>query len=101
MLEDKDSTVLFQAALNELDLIKFKIPFKEELKCIFEGSMDMYNNRIDERLSCKVCNFYESPDDGCLSISRPFKCTHFFHPKCVTAWKFFGLDQTTKEKKFV
>ena len=30
-----DSTVVFQAALNELDLIKFKIPFKEELKCIF------------------------------------------------------------------
>ena len=63
--------------------------------------MDMYNNRIDERLSCKVCNFYETPDDGCLPISRPCKCSHFFHPKRVTAWKFFGLDQTTKEKKFV
>ena len=92
---------MFQAALNELDLIKLKIPFKEELKCIVEGSMDMYNNRIDNKLSCKVCNFYETPDDGCLPISRPFKCTHFFHPKCVTAWKFFGLDQTNKEKKFV
>ena len=44
LFEDKDSTVLFQAALNELDLIKLKIPFKEELKCIFEGNMDMYNN---------------------------------------------------------
>ena len=101
LFEDKDSTVVFQAALNELDLIKFKIPFKEELKCIFEGNMDMYSNRIDERLSCKVCNFYISPDDQGLPISRPFKCTHFYHPQCVTAWKFFGLDQTNKEKKFV
>ena len=49
----------------------------------------------------KCVFFYETPDDGCLPNSRPFKCTHFFHPKCVTAWKFFGLDQTTKENKFV
>ena len=61
----------------------------------------MYNYRIDERLSCKVCIFYETPDDGCLPISRPIKCTHFFHPKCVTAWKFFGLNQKNKENKFV
>ena len=101
LFEDKDSTVVFQAALNELDLIKFKIPFKEELNGIFEGNMDMYRNRIDERLSCKVCNFYISPDDQNLPISRPFKCTHFFHPRCVTAWKFFGLEQTNREKKFV
>ena len=60
----------------------------------------MYNIRIDERLSCKVCNFYQKAVVGCLPISRPFKCTHLFHPKCVTAWKFFGLDQTNKEKKF-
>ena len=92
LFDDVDSTVVFQATLNELDLIKLKIPFKEELKCIVEGSMDMYNSRIDERLSCKVCNFYQTPEDGCLPISRPFKCTHFFDPKCVTAWKFFGLD---------
>ena len=37
---------MFQAALNELDLFKLKIPYKEELKCIVEGSMDMYNRRI-------------------------------------------------------
>ena len=51
LFDDKDSTVVFQAALNELDLIKLKIPSKKELKCIVEGSMDMYNNRIGERLS--------------------------------------------------
>ena len=45
--------------------------------------------------------FYETPDDGCLPFSRPFKYTHFFQPKRVTAWKFFGLNQTDEEKKFV
>ena len=56
-------TLVFEAALNDLDLIKLKIPYKEELKCIIEGNMDMYNIRIDERLSCKVCNFYQTPED--------------------------------------
>ena len=91
-----NSALVFQAALNELDLIKLTITYKGELKCIVEGNMEMYNCRIDEKLSCKVCNFYQTPENGCLPISRPFKCTHFFHPKCVTAWKFFGLDQTNK-----
>ena len=49
-----NSTLAFQTALNELDLIKLKIPYKEELKFIVEGNMEMYNFRIDERLSCKV-----------------------------------------------
>ena len=46
-----NSTLVFQAALNELDLIKLKISYKEELKGIVEGNMEMYNIRIDERLS--------------------------------------------------
>ena len=49
-----NSTLAFQTALNELDLIKLKIPYKEELKFIVEGNMEMYNFRIDEILSCKV-----------------------------------------------
>ena len=63
LFDDVDSTVVFQAALNELDLIKLKIPYKEELKYIVEGRVDMYNSRIYERLSCKVCNFYQTPED--------------------------------------
>ena len=47
------------------------------------------------------CNFYQTPENGCLPISRPFKCTHFVYPKRVTAWKFFGLDQTNKEMRCV
>ena len=54
-----NSTIVFQAVLNELDLIKLKIPYKEELKGIVEGNMEMYNIRIDERLSCKVCIFFK------------------------------------------
>ena len=80
-----NSTLVFTAGLNELDLIKLKLPSKEELKSIVEGNTEMYNDRIEDRLSCKVCNFFEIPDDGYLPVSRPFKCTHFFHPKCVTA----------------
>ena len=70
-----NSTLVLQAALNDLDLIKLKIPYKEELKGIVEGNMEIYNIRIDERLSCKVCNVYQTPEDGCLPISRPVKCT--------------------------
>ena len=45
---------------------------------------------------------YEAPDDGDVPVSRPFKCTQFIHPKCVAAWKFFGLDKTKRqEKEFV
>ena len=61
----------------------------------------MNNDRIEDRLSCKVYIYFETFNDGSLPVYRPFKCTHFCHPKCVTAWKFFGLDKTNKEKKCV
>ena len=38
LFDDVNSTLVFQAALNELDLIKLKIPYKEELKSIVEGT---------------------------------------------------------------
>ena len=101
MFEPIFSTFLFTAGLNQLDLIKLKLPTKEKLKSIVKGNSKIYNARIESRVSCKVCMFYELPDDGGLSISILFKCTHFFHPKCVTRWKFFGLDKTSKEKEFV
>ena len=101
LFEPVNSTLVFTTVLNELNLIKLELPSKEELKGIVEGNLEMYNNRIEDRLSCKVWDFFETPDDGCLQFFRPFKCTHFFHPKCVTAWKFFGLYKTNKEKKFV
>ena len=41
---------------------------------------------------------YESPDDGGLPVSRPFICTHFFYPKFVTAWKFFGLNKKSRKE---
>ena len=85
LFDDVNSTLVFQVVLNELDLIKLKIPYKEELKCIVEGNTEIYNIRIEDRLSCKVCIFFQTPDDGYLPVSRPFKCTHFFHPKCATA----------------
>ena len=98
LYEPTYSTLVFTPGLKELDLIKLKLSIEKELKGIIEGNFKLYNDRIEKRFSCKVCNFYESPDDEGFLVSRPFKCTYFFHPKCVTTWKFFGLD---KERCFV
>ena len=57
MFEPVFYTLVFTAGLNELDLINLKLPFKEESKGIVEGNSEMYNDRIEDRLSCKVCNF--------------------------------------------
>ena len=84
LFEPVNSTLVFTTVLNELNLIKLELPSKEELKGIVEGNLEMYNDRIEDILSCKMCIFFEIPDDECLPVARPFKCTHFFHPKCVT-----------------
>ena len=57
----------------------------------------MYNEIPKNRLSCKVYNFYDAPDLGGVLDSRPFKCTHFFHPLCVTVWKVHDLNITNGE----
>ena len=101
LFEPVNSTLVSTAGLNELNLIKLKLPSKVELKGIVLGNSEMYNDRIEDNLPCKVYIFFETFNDGSLPVSRPFKCTHFWYPKCVTAWKFFGLDKTNKEKKCV
>ena len=58
LFESVDSTLVFTTGLNELDLINLKLPSKEESKGIVEGNSEMYNDRIEDRLSCKVCNFF-------------------------------------------
>ena len=63
LFESVDSTLVFTTGLNELDLIKLKLSSKEELKGIVEGNSEMYNDRFEDRLSCIVCNFFETPDD--------------------------------------
>ena len=57
----------------------------------------MYNEIPKNRLSCKVYNFYDAPDSGGVLDSRPFKCTHVFHPLCVTVWKVHDLNITKGE----
>ena len=97
MLQSIASTFIFSAGLNEFDLIKLKLPSKAELKAIAEGNKKLYNERIEDILSCKVCNFYDTPSTSGVPDSRPFKYTHFFHPLCVTAWKVHGLNITKCE----
>ena len=102
MLEPINSTLVITSGLHQLDLIKLQLLTKEELKGIVEGNSKLYNDRIEDWLFFKVYMFYESPDDGDVPVSRPYKCTQIVHPKCVTAQNFFGLDTTKrKEKKFV
>ena len=76
--EPINSILVFAAGLNELDLIKLKLPTKEELNGIVEGNFKLYNDRIEERLFCRVCMLYEWPDDGGVPVYKPFKCTYFF-----------------------
>ena len=57
LVEPVNSTSMFTTGLNEFDLIKLKLPSKEEFKGIVEGNSEMYNDRIEDRLSCKVLIF--------------------------------------------
>ena len=50
-------TLVFSTGLNEINLIKLKLPTETELIYIAEGNSKLYNDRIEDRLSCKVCNF--------------------------------------------
>ena len=49
-----NSTLVFTAGLIELDLIKLKLPSKEQLKGIVEGNTEMYNDRIENLQSLIV-----------------------------------------------
>ena len=82
---------VFSAKLNEIDLIKLKIPSDSEICGIIVGDRTMYDEIIKERLSCKICLKYEVPSLGGLSSSKPFQCLHYFHPQCVTNWKPWSL----------
>ena len=58
LFEPVNSTLVFTTVLNELNLIKLELPSKEELKGIVEGNLEMYNDRIEDILSCKMCIFF-------------------------------------------
>ena len=77
--------------MNELDLMKLKIPSESEMYGIIAGNRTMYDERIKERLSCKICLKYNVPSLGGLPGAKPFQCLHFFHPQCVTNWKAWSL----------
>ena len=55
------STLVFSTGLNDIDLIKLKLPSETELKYIAEGNNKLYNDRIEDRISCKGCKFYDKP----------------------------------------
>ena len=58
--------------MNELDLIKLKIPSEAELSDFIVGNKAIYDERIKERLSCKICNDYDVPSFGHIPSAKPF-----------------------------
>ena len=77
-LEFENMKYIFPAKLNELDLIKLKIPSESEICDIIAGEKSMYDERIQERLSCKICLEYGVPSFGGIPVFKPFQCLHFF-----------------------
>ena len=82
---------VFPIGLNEVDLIKLKILSEAELSGIVDGNRKLYEERIKDRLSCKLCNFYDVTEFGGIPNSNPFQYLHYFHPLCVTDWKKHSL----------
>ena len=78
LFEPMVSILFFSGRLNELDVIKLKLPSEAGLKGITEGNKKLYNERIKYRLSWKVFNCYDVPDASCFPDSRPFNCTYLF-----------------------
>ena len=58
-LEFDNVKFVFPAKLNELDLMKLKIPFECEMCGIIAGDRTMYDAIIKERLFCKICIKYD------------------------------------------
>ena len=51
---------------------------------IIDGDRTMHDDRIKDRLSCKICLKYDIPSLGGLPGVKPFQCLHFSYPECVT-----------------
>ena len=77
-LEFENIQYFFSAKLNELDLIKLKIPSESEMCGIIAGKRSMYDVRIKERLSCKICLEYDVPSFSGIPVAKRFQCLHFF-----------------------
>ena len=86
-LEIENMKHVFSANLNELDLIKLKIPSESEICGIIAGERSMYDERIEEILCCNIFLRYDVPSFGGIPVAKSFQCLHFFHPQCVTNWK--------------
>ena len=58
---------------------------------IIAGNTTIYDERVKERLSCKICNDHNVPSFGGIPNAKPFQCLHYFHPQCVSNWNKWGL----------
>ena len=95
-VEFNNMKFVFPTKINEPDLMKFKIPSKAELRDIIQGDRTMYDERIKERLSCKICLKYDVLLLGGLPLAKPFQCLHYFHQKYIANWKEFSLTNKNR-----
>ena len=83
----------FSTGLNELDLIKFKIPSEAELNDIVEGNRKLYKDRIEDRLYCRICNSSDVTNVEGIPNSTSLLCLYYIHPLYVTEWKNTDLTK--------
>ena len=77
-LEFENMKYVFSAKLNEIDLIKLKLPSESEMCGIIAGERSMYGERIQENFSCKICLEYDVPFSVAFLLQNHFNVFIFF-----------------------
>ena len=94
---DEMTSKYFSAGLDELDPIKLNILSEAELNCIVEGNRKLYKDRIEDILSCRICNCYNVTDVGDILNSTPFQYLHYYYPVYLSEWKNHDLTKGNSE----
>ena len=89
-----DGKVIFFARLYECDLVNILQSIVLELSDIVIGAMEIYNKRVEDRLFCKLCNYFRYLDieDGPTLMHHPFQCYHYYYTERLKHWKYFSLE---------
>ena len=82
---------VFSTGLNELDPIKFKKPSEDELSTIIDKTTEISNERVENWLSCNMCNMYDVSSISDIPRSTPFQYLHYYHHVCLTHCNNYGL----------
>ena len=94
-----DLKVVFNCIVHDSELGKISIPSDDEIAESFNGNDEIYNTRIENRLSCNICHFYNylGNGNGYVPECCPFDCYHYYNGDCFEDWKLFNLKQKIRE----